>query len=510
MRTVVKQPSFSAGSPRICAFPRAGGGFWRLALTALTCCTLFSACSPTLAPTAPSSRSGYQLKYGLGSDALLQVNSPDLDRRLAQHSRQPLRLDFSTAHVRSLETSAMPGDLNIELFTPEQDKKSRLLFHFADEGRLLDRASLDTKIRAHTWLLGFNANMTPNPEETTGPAFHLQSEFSGLLGKRQPQQPPANQGDRGSQRPSVTADTGGPTTTSTTLAQGATTSTPRPYYLAFHDTSLGTASDGSVNFLFSVGGYPAQDFGEVVTTYRLLSWSQAPEGMNAEQESFEQAVAIGYRGNFSSWVKSFGHTLTYFDYRGGDPEQTEADTPGEEVLAKEGDYQQWQSRVELSCGDDLPGWSQGLLHGYRLDLHLETQTALQRSGLLPGGSHPAGAAWGSLLRLNTAFGTLSGKLSRSANQHRLALGLQKSGLAGARVKLYYEDIDYRSLGELETRIGGQLNLPLDETLLKILTPGYWRPPETRLFAAQPTRGYTAPRRGQHVPSLNNTTPGILQ
>lgn len=506
MRTVVKHPPFSAGSPRICAFPRAGGGFWRLALTALTCCTLLSACSPTLAPTVPTNHSSYQLKYGLGSDALLQVNSPDLDRRLAQHSRQPLRLDFSTAHARSLETSTIPGDLNIEWFTPEQDKKSRLLFHFAEEGRLLDRASLDTKIRAHTWLLGFNANMTPNPQETTGPAFHLQSEFSGLLGKRQPQQP---QAEDGSKPPATPGDASKPAT-STTLTQGARTSAPRPYYLAFHDASLGTDSDGSVNFLFSVGGYPGQDFGEVVTSYRLLSWSQAPEGMNEKQESFEQAVAIGYRGNFSSWIKSFGHTLTYFDYRGGDPEQAEAETPGEAVLAKQGDYQQWQSRVELSCGDDLLRWSQGLLHGYRLDLHLETQTALQRSGLLPGGSRSAGAAWGSQLRLNTVFGTLSGKLSRSAHQHRLALGLQKSGLAGARVKLYYEDIDYRSLGELETRIGGQLNLPLDESLLKILTPGYWRNPETKLFAAQPTKGYTAPRRGQHVPSLNNTTPGILQ
>lgn len=492
-------------------------------LATVTLSALLAACSSASISAPASGRSDYQLRYSLGSDSSLLVSSPDLNQRLAEQRRQQSLLNFTSSRARAEETTEFPDNLKIELSTPKQSQQSKLMLHFADQGRFLDRASLDSNLRLNNWLLGFNANLAPNPEDTAGRSFHLQSEFSGLLGMRQAPAPPSTRvtaspfAAPGTERRPVPSGASGQTPQSFGLTSPASklsldpfVSAPKRYYLAFHDASLGADEQGTLNFLFSFGGYPAEDYGEVVTTYRLLSMNETSQNPQAEHGGIEQAVAISYTGRFSSWIKSFGHTLSYFNYHGPELETPESPAAGLETADLETNYQKWQSRVELSCGEDLRWPLQGFLKGFRLDTHLETQAALERSGLLPAVSHPTTTDWGSQLRLKTDFGTLSGKVSRSAHQHRLAFSLQKSGLAGGHLKLYYEDIDHRGLGELETKIGGQLKLTLDDSLLKILTLAYWKQPEANLFAAQPTKGYTAPRQGQHVPILNNVTPGILQ
>lgn len=523
MRSVAVQRNLSARPARPLSSPRPGAVTLRRVLAALALSGILSACSGTSTLVPASSPTGYQLRYGLGGNASLLVSSPDLNRRLAEQ-QQPSLLDLSTTRSRAEAAADLPDDLKIEYSTPEQDQKSKLMLHFADEDRFLERASFDSNILVQNWLLRFNANMAPTPEDVASRSFHLESEVSGLFGMRQASPQPQSNGQTASRGedpvgpnssiPPVAGSQDPPTLRLTNpardLSPGRFAPAPKHYYLAFHDASFGTEENGTLKFLFSLGGYPAEDYGEVVTTYRLLSMNEPSASTGGQRDSAEQAVAIGYNGHFSSWIKSFGHTLTYFNYHGPGVEKAELLDAGQDLTEQETNYKKWQSRVQLSCGEDLRWPAQGILQGYRIDLQLETQAALQRTGLLPTTSHPATPAWGSQLRLKTDFGTLSGKLSRSASQHRLGFSLQKTALTGARVRLYYEDIDHRSLGELETRVGGQLNLPFDDTLLKVLTLGYWRNTEADLFAAQPTKGYTAPRRGQHVPTLNNATPGILQ
>jgi hypothetical protein len=502
----------SAAEPRSIAAhpiprpPRPGAARLRGLLSALALAALLAACSGPPPPLPASGRAPYQLRYGLGTDSTLLISSPDLNRRLAEHRSQPALQAFAT-RSQAAEDAGRPGDLHIELSTPERDRQSRLKLQFAEEGRLLDRASLDTRILAQTWLLGFNAQLTPPPEETADHSFRLESEFSGLLGRRRapaaaapPEHRPA-QASVGEERPPLALER---SANRPAPAAGAA----QPYYLAFHDASLGVDGEGTAHFLFSLGGYPAQEHGELVATFRLLSSSDQAPVWGRSGAGSEQALALGYTGHFSGWLKSLGHSLTYANFQGPAADQPEWLDAGLEGAQAETSVRSWQSRLELSCGADLPSPPPGLLRGIRLDAHLETQAALERTGLLPAANPPA--AWGSQLRLNTAIGTLSAKLSRSASQHRLGFALQKSGLAGARARLYYEDIDHRGFGELETRIGGQLNLPLDESLLQVLTLGYWRRAEADLFAARPAGGYTAPRRGRHVSTLNNTTPASLQ
>lgn len=524
MRAVAGHRNLSARPARPLNFPRPGAVTLCRVLTVLALSGILSACSGTSTLVPASSPTGYQLRYGLGGSASLLVSSPDLNRRLAEQQRQPSLLDLSTTRSRAAAAADLPDDLKIEYSTPEQDQKSKLMFHFAEEGRFLERASFDSNILVQNWLLGFNANMAPTPENAASRSFHLESEVSGLFGMRQASPQPQSIGQMAGRdedplgpNSSIPAVAGRQDPATLRLANpardlspGRFVPAPKHYYLAFHDASFGAEESGTVKFLFSLGGYPAEDFGELVTTYRLLSMNEPSESTGGQRDSVEQAVAIGYNGHFSSWIKSFGHTLTYFTYHGPGIEEAEQRAAGQDLTEQATSYKKWQSRVQLSCGEDLRWPAQGILQGYRIDLQLETQAALQRTGLLPTTSHPAPPAWGSQLRLKTDFGTLSGKVSRSASQHRLGFSLQKTALTGARVRLYYEDIDYRSLGELETRVGGQLNLPFDDTLLKVLTLGYWRNTEVDLFAAQSTKGYTAPRRGQHVPTLNNATPGILQ
>jgi|GEM_PF-7099449 len=474
----------------------------RRVLATLALSGILAGCSGASISVPASSRTDYQLKYGLGGNSTLLVSSPDLNQRRAEHRRQHSLLDPTSNRTWAETTTDLPDNLKIELSTPEQTRKSKLMLHFAEQSRFLDRASLDSNIRLNNWLLAFNANLMPNHEDAADRSFHLQSEISGLFGERLTPAPDSSGAVAGQKHQTLKIDSNRP------VDQWA--SAPKRYYLAFHDASIGADENGTLNVLFSFGGYPAENFGEVVTTYRLLSMNETSENPQVEGGGIEQALAVGYSGRFSGWIKSFGHTLTYFNYRGPELETPESTAVALSAVDQGTHYQQWQSRVELSCGEDLRWPLQGILKGYRLDAHLETQAALERSGLLPAASHPGSASWGSQLRLKTEFGTLSSKVSRSANQHRLALSLQKTGLAGGHLKLYYEDIDYRSLGELETRIGGQVKLPLDESLLKILTLAYWKRSEADLFAAQPTKGYTAPRQGRHVPTLNNATPGMLQ
>lgn len=512
MRSAAEQPTIVAPPTRPYARPQPGTVALRRLLSALALGGLLAACSSTTIHTHLSTPSNDQPRYSLGGRSGLLVSSPDLNRRWA--AQHPSLLDFTSSRDRAGSTTELPDILKIELSTPEQKQRSKLLLHFAEEGGLLDRASLYSNLRLKTWLLAFKANLSPSPGDTVGPSFHLQSEFSGLFGERHSYPPhrstaplPNTSGIRNTAASVQDPQRPGRNNPISKLALGPNTPASKRYYLAFHDASLATDENGKLNFLFSIGGYPGGNYGEVVTTYRLLSMDQEGGDRREERGSLEQAVAIGYTGHFSSWFKSFGHTLTYFNYRstGGETlEQLDLSTAGSDT-----DYRKWQSRVELSGGEELRGPGQGILKGYRFDAHLETQAALERSGLLPAARKSA-ATWGSQLRLKTDFGTFSGKLSRSPSQHRLGFALQKTGLTGARLRLYYEDIDHRSLGALETRVGGQVKLPLDETLLRVLTPAYWKASEAELFAARPPQGYTAPRQGRHVPTLNNDTPGMLQ
>lgn len=452
--------------------------------------------------------SNYALAYDLAADYQLQFSSPDLNRTLSQRRPHNPRLVFPSDEATFGDQVDSVENLKISLNHADLVPKAGLLLQFADDkGRFLDRAELDTRMVDETWALGLGlSSRTLTSDDGVGSyALGVSSELSGLWGTQDlpsvpnavsPGEPP-----RGADDASAPAGNG-----AVEQHFGRTAELSNRAYLGFHDLSIGLGDEGTRTLLLSLGGFVPAWGGEIIATYRLLQ-NDADQATAADQAGFkEQAVGMIYREDFPGWIKGFSLSLSYFDYQVEDSDNLSV-AEAEEVLPLEpGDAEKWRNSTRLSLGDDLdlPFW--GVLRGYRVDLSYETEAILSREEI---GLARREQVLGSQLKLKTDLGTFYGRVQQSGALRKLVFGMQKKGWAGSQFKFYVEDIIPLTDGLAETRVSGQLQVPLERSLFDLFTLDFWAVAEDNVFAPLRRRGYLVPQRGYHVPDLNGSRPGFI-
>ncbi len=475
--------------------------------------------------------SSYALVYDLASDYQLNISSPDLNQKVSPLAEYSPRLLFPSDNGLSESSITSIENLKISLVNEPSSPQAGLLLHFSDDdGRFLDRAELDTRLVDETWILGLGLSNSTTWNEEGVPAYALgvSSELSGLWA---PCQVPALLEGSTLRVPEKTgvrsfAQTSGIAEGELLMAladEGVVASPdslvdveswqligqrfglevePRQsYYLGFHDISAGVGEDGTKALLLTLGGFLPDWGGEVVTTYRLL---QSDDGFTSDNAGFtEQAVGIAYSEEFDSWLKSFSHSLSYFDYR-ENVQENSGDGETLEELPEDGE--RWRNRTLFTVGSDLEAPFIGMIKGYRMDLSYETQTTLLRS---QAGEACRESVMASHLKIKTDLGTFFGRVQQSEAIRRLMFGVQKKGWANSQLKFYVEDINPLTSGIVETRVSGQLYVPLERSLFDVFTLDFWKIAENNLFGPLRRRGYLSPRRGYHVPGLNSRSPGIV-
>ena len=225
--------------------------------------------------------------------------------------------------------------------------------------------------------------------------------------------------------------------------------------------------------LLSTGGFVPDIGGEIITTYRLLLNNES------DAEFTEQALGFTYNRQFDGWLRDISHTLSYFKYQ----EQASAEA------LKNGN--KWHNNILLSTGNDLDMPFLGLIKGYRVDFSYKLENTLLRSTAK---ETRRNSAVGTHLKIKTDLGTFFGKMQQSDITRKLTFGLQKKGWADAQFKLYVEELTPLTSGYVETRVGGQLHMPIEGALLDVFNFDFWKVAEGNLFAPIRRWGYLTPNR----------------
>ena len=496
---------------------------------------LFISCVAAPRVVSDVKASSYALVYDLASDYELKISSPDLNRKAADQRPVSPRLIFPSDNVYSDPRITSMDNLDISLHSGASFPRAGLLLHFSDdEGQLLDRAELDTRVVDETWILGLGLSTHATSAEEGVPTYALGvvSELSGLWARHEAPsrldgrtlRVAEKTGVRGFARASGIAEDDlltaleaeGVAVSSQSLLDagtwqligqrfGLTVEPQSRYYLAFHDISAGLGEDGTRTLLVSLGGFLPEWGGEIVTTYRLLQYDEA-SGFATDRAGFtEQALGLTYAEQFDGWMKYFSHSLSYFDYREDDPRDDSLIEEDPALAEIPEDGEKWRNSTLFSVGSDLDSPFLGLIKGYRMDVSHETETLVLRSG---GEDDRRNSLMGSHLKIKTALGTFFGRIQQSDTLRKRTIGVQKKGWANARLNLYVEEIDSLTSGFAETRVSGQLYVPMERSLFDVFTLDFWKIAEDNLFAPLRRRGYLAPSRGHHVSDLNNSSPGI--
>ncbi|WP_432821507.1 hypothetical protein [Trichloromonas sp.] len=499
-------------------------------LTFLT--PLFASCIAAPRVASNVETSSYSLVYDLASNYELKISSPDLNRKVAAQSPGRPRLLFPSDNGLSDPSITSLENLKISLDSDAPSPQAGLLLKFSDdEGRLLDRAELDTRVVDEAWALGLGLSSRTTWGDEGVPAYALgvSSELSGLwapsdgavVREGHTLRIPEKTGVRSFAQASGIAEDDlltalaeeGVSASSDSFLDaeawqligqrfGLAIEPRRRHYLGFHDVAAGLGDDGTRTLLLSLGGFLPEWGGELVTTYRLL---QNDEDSGSDRAGFtEQALGLTYVEHFERWLKSFSHSLSYFDYRENDLDEATSAGAAETLAQIPEDGERWRNSTLLSAGSDLDFPFLGLIKGYRMDLSYETETIVLRS---ESGDARRNTVVGSHLKIKTDLGTFYGRVQQSEAVRKLMFGVQKQGWADSQFKLYVEDINPLTSGIAETRVSGQLHVPLERSLFDVFTLDVWKIAEDNLFAPLRRRGYLVPIRGRHVPDLNNSSPG---
>jgi len=493
---------------------------------------LLSACQtggPQL--VADSQKSEYHLACKLAGESELKVSSPDLNKQFFLQSQQT---DLSLPLVETSEDEDVtpPRDLEVSYANPKYGNKTRFRLLFDAERWWLDRAAVNMEFLSRKWLLQVDASLAPHDEahgcgvlpldirtDMTSLLWSFEDRLQLQEGADQsrvlhaPQQFSVRQFSQATHmEPETVLDAlrreGHEASLDTTIDMAVWSLVGKDLnvrvealgerYRAFQKLTMGGNSGNVKRMTYSLGGFLPTPPGELIASYRLLH--RSPDSLDLLDTDerygyYEHAGALGFSGYRKGFLREVGQTVALYDLKHLPVDDSEENDEGYTLLSH---------RSHFAFGSEL---SQGFIDQYRIDVDVVTQRMLAYSELYAESSTTQ-PILESQLHLRTGIGTLFGLYRYSDINRKFSFGLEKLGQRDAQLKLYCEDVSSRDGTEDETIVGGKIDVKLCADLWRVFSVDYWRRAEKTLFPWIPLPGYTTPRQGHHIPTLDNDVPAL--